>query len=216
MKIDIAREKMIEQQVRAWAVFEPAVLDVLGKIPREAFVPRDYQSLAFADTEIPIGHSQFMMTPTVEGRLLQALELTGVEHVLEIGTGTGFVTACLAMLAHQVTSIDIHEDFLKRSGENLADAGIDNVNLKLMDAVQELPQGQFDAIAVTGSIQEFDPRFVEALKTNGCLFVIVGDSPIMDARLVRRTADSDWHSTSLFETDIEPLVNGSRPPQFHF
>lgn len=216
MKTDIAREKMIEQQVRAWDVFDAAVLAVLGKIPREAFVPRDYQALAFADTEIPIGHGQLMMTPTVEGRLLQALELTGAEHVLEIGTGTGFLTACLARLAHHVTSIDIHEDLLKRSGENLADAGVDNVKLQLMDAIQELPDGRFDAIAVTGSIQEFDPRFVEALKTDGRLFVIVGESPVMDARLVRRTGDSDWHSDSLFETDIKPLVNGTLPPQFSF
>lgn len=207
---------MIEQQVRAWDVFDPTVLEVLGKIPRETFVPRDFQALAFADTEIPIGHGQSMMTPTVEGRLLQALELTGVEHVLEVGTGTAFVTACLAKLAHHVTSIDIHEDFLKRSGENLADMGLDNVNLKLMDAMQELPQGRFDAIAVTGSIQEFDPRFAEALKTGGRLFVVVGDSPVMDAQLIRRTDDNDWQSASLFETNLKPLVNATISPQFTF
>jgi len=207
---------MIEQQVRAWDVFDPSVLEVLGKIPRETFVPRDFQSLAFADTEIPIGHGQSMMTPTVEGRLLQALELTGVEHVLEIGTGTGFVTACLAKLAHHVTSIDIHEDFLKRSGENIADVGLDNVTLKLMDAMQELPQDRFDAIAVTGSIQLFDPRFVEILKTGGRLFVVVGESPVMDARLVRRTDDNDRRSASLFETDLKSLVNATIPPQFTF
>ncbi|MDH3748571.1 MAG: protein-L-isoaspartate O-methyltransferase [Gammaproteobacteria bacterium] len=216
MKTNIAREKMIEQQVRAWDVFDPSVLEVLGKIPRETFVPRDFQSLAFADTEIPIGHGQSMMTPTVEGRLLQALELTGVEHVLEIGTGTGFVTACLAKLAHHVTSIDIHEDFLKRSGENIADVGLDNVTLKLMDAMQELPQDRFDAIAVTGSIQLFDPRFVEILKTGGRLFVVVGESPVMDARLVRRTDDNDRRSASLFETDLKSLVNATIPPQFTF
>lgn len=207
---------MIEQQVRAWDVFDPTVLEVLGKIPRETFVPRDFRALAFADTEIPIGHGQSMMTPTVEGRLLQALELTGVEHVLEIGTGTAFVTACLAKLAHHVTSIDIHEDFLKRGRENLADMGLDNAKLKLMDAMQELPQGRFDAIAVTGSIQEFDPRFVEALKAGGRLFVVVGGSPVMDAQLVRRTDDNDWQSASLFETNLKPLVNATIPPQFTF
>lgn len=216
MKIEIAREKMIEQQVRAWDVFDPAVLKVLGKLHREAFVPRDYQALAFADTEIPIGHGQFMMTPTVEGRLLQALELTGAEHVLEIGTGSGFLTACLATLAHHVTSIEIHEGLLKRAGENLADAGLDNVNLKAIDAMKELPQGRFDAIAVTGSIQHFEPRFVDALKDNGRLFVVVGDPPAMDARLIRRTGDNDWHSKSLFETDIKPLINGASPHEFSF
>lgn len=216
MNIEIARQKMIEQQVRAWDVLEPEVLDVLRKIPRENFVPRDFAALAFADTEIPIGHGESMMTPTVEGRLLQSLQLAGTEHVLEIGCGTGFVTACLAELGHHVTAVDIHEDFLKRAAENLADAGFDNVNLKHMNAMQELPQGKFDAIAITGSIEVFDPRFVEALRIGGRMFVVVGQGPVMDARLVQRTGDSDWDSKSLFETDLRALVNGRRPPQFRF
>ncbi len=216
MNIDYAREKMIEQQVRAWDVLDPTVLDVLGKIPREQFVPRAYQLLAFADVEIPIGHGESMMTPTVEGRVLQALNLDGLGRVLEIGTGTGFLTACLARLCDHVTSIDIYEDFLKRAGENLADAGIENVDLQHMDAIEALPDGRFDAIAVTGSVQRFDPRFVEALKDGGDLFIVVGDAPAMDARRVTRTGDSDWTSESLFETDLKPLVHGSLPPQFAF
>lgn len=216
MNIEFARQKMIDQQVRAWDVLESDVLHVLGKIPRENFVPRDFATLAFADTEIPIGHGEWMMTPTVEGRLLQSLELTGKENILEVGTGTGFVSACLAMLGHHVTSIDIHENFLKRAAENLADAGFDNVNLKHMDAMQELPQGSFDAIAITGSIEVFDPRFVEALKIGGRMFVVVGGGSPMDARLVRRTGESDWDSRSLFETELRPLVHGRRPPQFYF
>lgn len=216
MNIDYAREKMIEQQVRAWDVLDPTVLDVLGKIPREQFVPRAYQLLAFADVEIPIGHGESMMTPTVEGRVLQALNLDGLGRVLEIGTGTGFLTACLARLCDHVTSIDIYEDFLKRAGENLADTGIENVDLQHMDAIERLPDGRFDAIAVTGSVQRFDPRFVEALKDGGDLFIVVGDAPAMDARRVTRTGDSDWTSESLFETDLKPLVRGSLPPQFAF
>ncbi|MBT8100921.1 MAG: protein-L-isoaspartate O-methyltransferase [Gammaproteobacteria bacterium] len=216
MNIEIARQKMIEQQVRAWDVLDAEVLDVFRKIPRETFVPRDYAALAFADTEIPIGHRELMMTPTVEGRLLQSLELTGSENILEVGTGTGFVSACLAMLGHHVTSIDIHEDFLKHAAENLAEAGFDNVNLKHMDAMQDLPQGSFDAIAVTGSIEIFDPRFVEALRIGGRMFIVVGSGPAMDARLVRRTGESDWDSASLFETDLRALVNGRLPPQFYF
>lgn len=216
MNIDYAREKMIEQQVRAWDVLDPTVLDVLGKIPREQFVPRAYQLLAFADVEIPIGHGESMMTPTVEGRVLQALNLDGLGRVLEIGTGTGFLTACLARLCDHVTSIDIYEDFLKRAGENLADAGIENIDLQHMDAIERLPDGRFDAIAVTGSVQRFDPRFVEALKDGGDLFIVVGDAPAMDARRVTRTGDSDWTSESLFETDLKPLVRGSLPPQFAF
>lgn len=216
MNIDYAREKMIEQQVRAWDVLDPMVLDVLGKIPRERFVPSEYQLLAFADVEIPIGHGETMMTPTVEGRVLQALDLNGVGRVLEVGTGTGFLTACLARLCDHVTSIDIHADFLARAADNLAEAGIENVDLQAMDAIEALPDGRFDAIAVTGSVQRFDPRFVEALKEGGHLFIVVGDAPAMDARRVTRSSDSDWSSESLFETDLKPLVHGSLPPQFAF
>ena len=216
MNIEFAREKMIEQQVRAWDVLEPDVLYVLRKIAREDFVPRDYAALAFADTEIPIGHGESMMTPTVEGRVLQSLGLDGSEHVLEVGAGTGFLSACLASLAHHVTSVDIHDDFLKRAAENLADAGFDNVNLKQMDAMQELPSGTFDAIAVTGSVETFDTRFVDALRVGGRLFIVVGSGPAMDARLVTRTGESNWDSESLFETRLKPLVNGRLPPQFRF
>ena len=216
MKTSLAREKMVEQQVRAWDVLEPSVLDILARIPRERFVPGGFESLAFADTEIPIGHGQFMMTPTVEGRVLQALELTGLERVLEVGTGSGFLTACLANLASHVTSIDIFDDFLDRAGERLADAGIDNVELLSMDATRELPPGQFDAIAITGSTEDFDPRFVESLASDGRLFVVVGKAPVMDARLVRHSGDKEWQSEVLFETSLRPLVNASLPPRFSF
>ena len=207
---------MIDQQVRAWTVLDPAVLDVLSAVPREEFVPRAYESMAFADTEIPLGHGEFMMTPTVEGRVLQALELRANDHVLEIGTGSGFLTACLATLAGTVTSIDIHDDFVRDAARKLAGAGIDNVELQTMDGTRELPADRFDAIAVTGSIETFDPRFVDALRPGGRLFVVVGSPPIMEARLVRRTGDNDWKSESLFETSLGPLVHGTLPPQFVF
>lgn len=216
MNTELARQQMIEQQVRAWDVFDPDVLDVLREVPREQFVPRDFRSLAFADVEIPIGHGESMMTPTVEGRVLQALGLTGIDRVLEIGTGTGFLTACLGRLASSVTSVDIHDDFLKRASENLADLGIDNVELLSMDATRTLPEGVFDAVALTGSIQTFDPRYVEALAECGRLFVVVGDAPVMDARVVERTGDNDWRSESLFETRLKALTNGALPPQFAF
>ena len=216
MDTEIARVQMIEQQVRAWDVFDPDVLEVLAEVPREQFVPRDFRSLAFADCEIPIGFGEYMMTPTVEGRVLQSLELTISDTVLEVGTGTGFLTACLATLAQHVTSLEIHERLLKRAGENLADARIDNVDLLPMDATAELPEGTFDTIVITGSMHRFDTRYIDALAPDGRLFVVVGDPPIMDARLLRRTGDSDWETRSLFETCLNPLVNSSAAPRFSF
>ena len=216
MNTDYARLQMVNQQVRGWNVYDESVLEMLKSLPREDFVPAGYESLAFADLAIPIGHGETMMTPTIEGRLLQALGLEGNEHVLEVGTGSGFMTACLAKLADRVTSIDIHADFVDSAGQKLDDAGIDNVEVIRMDATQELPDTGFDAIAVTGSIQTFDPRFVEALNDAGRLFIVVGDAPAMEARLIERTGDHHWHTISLFETDLQPLVHGALPPQFTF
>lgn len=216
MNKDFARQQMIEQQVRAWDVLDALVLANLKKVQRERFVPEDYETLAFADTEIPIGHGEMMMTPTIEGRVLQALSLVGTESVLEIGTGSGFLTACLANLSAQVTSIDIYEDFIDSARHRLSDCEIDNVELARMDGTQELPEGTFDAIAVTGSIQSFDSRLVNALNPGGRLFVVVGDSPAMSALRVTRTDEDNWQSDTLFETDLAPLVNGSLPPQFSF
>jgi protein-L-isoaspartate(D-aspartate) O-methyltransferase len=182
MNTDYARLQMVNQQVRGWNVYDEDVLDMLKKLPREHFVPEGYAALAFADLAIPLGHHEHMMTPTIEGRLLQALGLSGHENVLEIGTGSGFMTACLAKLSARVTSIDIHADFIERAATKLESAGVKNVELIQMDATQALPDGNFDAIAVTGSIQSFDPRFVEALNPHGRLFVVTGDA--------RRTASA--------------------------
>ncbi len=216
MNTDYARLQMVNQQVRGWNVYDEDVLAMLGQLPREHFVPEEFISLAFADIALPIGHGEFMMTPTIEGRLLQALSLDGDENVLEIGTGSGFMTACLAQLASHVTSIDIYDDFIESAAEKLADEEIGNVELLQMDATQALPEGRFDAIAVTGSIQSFDPRFVEALSPHGRLFVVVGDGPAMQARLIERTEEHDWQTVSLFETELAPLVHGALPPQFSF
>ena len=207
---------MVDQQVRAWEVYDASVLQVLRDVPRERFVPAGFESMAFADTEIPIGRGEYMMTPTIEGRVLQALELRGSEHVLEVGTGTGFLTACLARLAGKVTSIDIHDEFIKMAVRNLENTGVGNTDLLVMDAMEQLPDGQYDAIAATGSIQTFDPRFVDALVPGGRLFVVVGDPPVMEARIVERTGDGDWRSETIFETELKPLVNSSLPPQFSF
>jgi len=216
MNIDFARRQMVNQQVRGWNVYDEDVLSTLRELPREQFVPPEYKALAFADTEIAIGHGEHMMSPTVEGRVLQALGLRGEERVLEVGTGSGFLTACLAKLSADVTSIDIHGDFLRKAAGNLAACGISNIDLLRMNAMKELPDGGFDAIAVTGSMQTFDPRFVDALNPGGKLFVVVGNAPAMEAKLVHRTDENDWETVSLFETTLAPLVNGALPPQFRF
>jgi protein-L-isoaspartate(D-aspartate) O-methyltransferase len=216
MDTDFARQQMVEQQVRAWDVLDPDVLRVLTDIPREQFVPTGYESLAFADTAIPIGHGQTMMTPTIEGRVLQALKPAAGDSVLEVGTGTGFLTACLARLAGRVTSIDIYADFLDTARANIEDCGLGDVTLLQMDATRELPEGPFDVIAVTGSIETFDPRFGDALAPGGRLFVVVGTGPAMDARIVTRTGENEWESDSLFETSLPPLVNSVKPPPFSF
>jgi len=216
MDTEFARQQMVEQQVRAWDVLQPDILQVLKNVPREQFVPTGYEALAFADTEVPIGHGQMMMTPTLEGRVLQALQLQNTESVLEIGTGSGFLSACLARLSAKVTTIDIYDDFLDTAKANLEDTGIRNVEVLRMNACQELPDAMYDAIAVTGSIQSFEPRFVTALKPGGRLFVVVGDAPAMDARVITRSGDNEWQTASLFETVLTPLVNGSKPPRFRF
>jgi len=216
MNTDYARLQMVNQQVRGWNVYDERVLAMLREMPREHFVSDGFESLAFADLAIPLGHGEHMMTPTIEGRVLQALGLRGGETVLEIGTGSAFMTACLAKLSAQVTSVDIYDDFIESARRKLEAEGIENVKLMQMDATQELPAREFDAIAVTGSIQAFDPRYVEALAPNGRLFMVVGEAPVMEAKLIERTNDHDWHTISLFETDLPPLVHGALPPQFSF
>ena len=216
MNIDLARQQMVQQQVRTWDVLDATILKVLSTVPREQFVPAGLETLAFAETELPLRHGQQMMTPNVEGRMLQALDIKPGDAALEIGTGSGFITACLAVLAKSVTSIDVHEDFQTAAAANLEDSGISNFDLQVMDATQQLPDAEYDVIAVTGSIEEFDPRLVMALKDGGRLFVVVGSSPNMEARLVRRTGENDWQTTGLFETDLPALVNAGLPPQFSF
>ncbi len=216
MNTDFARQQMIEQQVRAWAVLDLNVLEGLKEVPRELFVAEGFEALAFADTEIPIGHGQMMMTPTIEGRVLQALALAGGERVLEIGTGSGFLTAVLARLSAHVTSIDIHDDFLDNAKRRLADCEIENVELINMDGTKQLPDGNFDAIAVTGSLQSLDPRLKNALNPGGRLFVVLGSAPAMTATRVTRFDADEWQSEALFETDLAPLINGALPPQFSF
>lgn len=216
MDIEFARRQMMVQQVRAWDVHDIHVLDVMSDVARENFVPSGFRDLAFADTEIPLGHGQKMMTPIIEGAMLQSLLITPGDNVLEIGTGSAYITACLAKLASSVCSLDVHEDFLSLAASKLKQAGVGNVELACMDACRELPPGEFDAIAVTASLPRFDPRFVSALRPGGRLFAVVGESPVQEARLIVRNIDSDWTSTALFETDLAPLINFPIRNKFRF
>jgi protein-L-isoaspartate(D-aspartate) O-methyltransferase len=215
-KIEAARRQMIEQQVRTWEVLDPRVLETLAAVPREHFVPEAYRGVAFADTAIPIGHGEFMLTPKVEGRILQALGPERGERVLEIGTGTGFFAACLEYLCGDVESIEIHADLADGATHALERLGVTRVRVACADAMDRGFDPQYQAIAITGSLPVYDPRFERALAVGGRLFVVVGSPPVMEARLVTRTAVDAWLSEVLFETCIEPLRNATPATRFRF
>jgi protein-L-isoaspartate(D-aspartate) O-methyltransferase len=214
-EIEQARFNMIEQQVRPWDVLDPQVLQTMQQVPREAFVPENYQSLAFADTHIPIGHEQVMMTPNVEGRLLQALAIQPDDSVLEVGTGSGYLTACLAHLGQHVTSIDIFPDLVEAATAKMTAHEINNITLQSGDAFRDLDSGlRYDVIAVTGSLPVLAQEFHHNLENGGRLFIITGQLPIMEARLITRINENHWSSESLFETCIPPLINAATPAEF--
>jgi protein-L-isoaspartate(D-aspartate) O-methyltransferase len=219
-----AREQMIEQQVRAWEVLDARVLSLLRSVPRERFVPDSQRFLAFADVDVPLPNGQHMLRPNIAGRLLQALDLTGNERVLEIGAGSGFLTACLAAASQHVRSFEVFADLADLARSNLASNGCSNVEVVTADAMQAEAQieppsqsaAAFDAIAVTGSLPVYDDRFQRQLAIGGRLFVVVGDAPVMEARLVRRLSAEGWVTESLFETVVDPLINARRPAGFAF
>jgi protein-L-isoaspartate(D-aspartate) O-methyltransferase len=186
MNIDFSRQQMVRQQVRVWDV-----------------------------SKIPLLYGHVMLRPTIEGRLLQALDLHADDQVLEIGTGTGYLTACLAGLSASVSSIDIHEEFIAAANRNLENAEVSNANVQCMDAMAELPAGEFDAIAVTASMPRIDERFVDALKPGGRLFLVVGESPVMSALLITRD-DDDLQQRALFETDLPAMENIAGESIFSF
>jgi protein-L-isoaspartate(D-aspartate) O-methyltransferase len=211
-----AREQMIEQQVRAWDVLEERVLDVMRQVPRERFVPQEQRYRAYADVEVPLARGQHMLRPSVAGRLLQALLPQPGEAVLEIGAGTGFITACLRAMAAQVRSLEIFPELADAARGNLAALGMRDVEVLDADALNFDSGARYGAIALTASLPLYDARFERMLTPGGRLFVVVGEAPVMDARLVRRTAEDAWSVESLFETVIDPLVNAVRPPEFTF
>jgi protein-L-isoaspartate(D-aspartate) O-methyltransferase len=210
-ELSVARRNMVENQVRPWEVLDARVLDVLGSLPREAFVPKVYEALAYADVPLPIGHGEVMLKPVVEGRILQALLPAAGEHILEIGTGTGYFAASLAKLCARVTSIDHRDDFIDAARAKLQAQAIANVDCVHADALSGYaPLEKFDAIAVTGAVALLPAVFGQWLKPAGRLFVIRGVEPAMQAVLLQRAADGGWIEDRLFETDA-PYLAGATP-----
>jgi protein-L-isoaspartate(D-aspartate) O-methyltransferase len=211
-----AREQMIEQQVRAWDVLDARVLEVLRRVPRELFVPQAQRYRAYADVEVPLAHGQHMLRPSVVGRLLQALLPKDGERVLEIGAGSGFISACLRAMATHVRSLEIFPELAEQARRNLAALGMRDVEVADADALHDDTGSRYDVIAVTASLPLYDARFERMLTVGGRLFVVVGEPPVMEARLVQRTAEDSIATQSLFETVIDPLVNAVQPAQFTF
>ena len=216
MDYDKAREFMVEQQVRPWDVLDARVLDALVSIPRDAFVPAAHRALAYADVALPLGHGESMMKPVVEGRTLQSLDVQATEDVLEIGTGSGFLTACLGRLEREVHSIDLHAGFADAARARLEATGLAaNVRIETADAFDWTTERRFDAICVTGAVAEVPARFLQWLRPDGRLFVVRGHSPVMEAVIARNGPDGP-RIESLFETDLPYLVGAAPAPRFDF
>ena len=214
-----ARETMVEQQVRPWDVLDPRVLAVLATLPREAFVPAAYRTLAYTDTPLPLAHGETMMKPVVEGRTLQALDLDPSDDVLEIGTGSGFLTACLGRLAREVVSIERHPDLAEGARAQLATQSISNATVFTADAMTYRSHRRFSAVCVTGAVTEIPAHFLDWLQPGGRMFIIRGRSPAMEAVLVRAEGGNAVNAPriqSLFETDLPYLVGAAPVPTFDF
>ena len=214
---EVARFNMIEQQIRTWEVLDPVVLALLNEIPREHFVPAEYQGLAFADIEIPIGAGQTMLSPKLEGRILQALSVQKTHHLLHIGTGSGYVTALLASLAKHVTSVEMNADLSAKAAQNLAKHTIQNVTLLVADGALGLPnQAPFDLIVYTGSCP-IEPLGVRhQLAIGGALFIVLGTGPAMQAILIQRLSEAAFKQDVLFETYVPELINAPQASTFEF
>ena len=216
MDLEQARFNMVEQQIRTWDVLDQRVLDLLFELRREDFVPAAYRTLAFADLEIPLGDGERMWPPKLEARVLQELELDRNDAVLEIGTGSGYLTALLSRCCAALTSVEIVARFSADAAGKLTRAGIRNARLEVGDGARRWGDGQYDAIVLTGSTPVIPDSWLQQLKPGGRLFAVVGDAPAMTARLVHWTAPGAFSIQDLFETVIAPLRNAAQPERFVF
>jgi protein-L-isoaspartate(D-aspartate) O-methyltransferase len=212
-----ARFNMVEQQIRTWEVLDKAVLNALMQLQREFFVPADCQALAYADTEIPLPHGQTMLPPRIDARLVNDLSLTGTESVLEIGTGSGYLCALLALRAQTVLSFEIHADLAQTAMRHLAQAGIANAQVRAQDgALGAASEGPFDAIVLGGSVSEVPQGLLDQLAMGGRLIAIVGEEPVMQTTLFTRVGPQSWHTKVLWDTLVPPLSGFAQPSAFHF
>lgn len=217
MDFEQARFNMVEQQIRTWSVLDQRVLDLLGQLHREDFVPKQYRKLAYVDMRIPLGHDQIMMTPKTEARLLQELQINSQDRILEVGTGSGYLTALLARSGAEVVSLEIHSDLASEAEQKLAAHGISNVTIVTGDATGTFDKhGLFDVIVLTGSVPRMPEHYKKLLNKGGRLAVIVGQSPAMEAIISTRVNEQDWVERSVFDTDLPRLIGADEPPKFVF
>jgi protein-L-isoaspartate(D-aspartate) O-methyltransferase len=221
MDIEQARFNMVEQQIRTWEVLDPSVLELLFAVKREDFVPPAYRSLAFVDMEIPLGEGQTMMAPKLEARLLQEVSPKSHERVLEIGTGSGYLTALLAKRAAKVASIEYFQPLATSAAARIAAAGIGNVEITVGDAAKSPANfvdatQTFDVIVFGGSLPVLPTAYLKHLAVGGRLFAVVGDAPAMKATLYTKTSENATTAQELFETVLPPLINAEQPSRFTF
>ncbi|MCR4300760.1 MAG: protein-L-isoaspartate O-methyltransferase [Sulfuricaulis sp.] len=217
LNFDVARDSMIKTQMRTWDVRDERVLDLIARMPREDFVPKAHRNLAFVDMNIPLGHGEVMMTPKLEARLAQELEINPTDKILEIGTGSGYMTALLAALGQHVISVEIRPEFTAAAATTLAHHGVRNITLETGDGARGWDrQKPYDVILLTGSMPILLKTFQESLAVGGRLIAIVGTAPAMDVRRIRRLDEQAFEEKSLFETVIPTLRNALEPARFVF